>query len=73
MVWTGPVGQREVPGGREMIPPPLAVRPEFTDDDVRWLNAQMQLTGKPPVRYAREMPPPPPPPWGLWMQTESIR
>lgn len=44
--------------GLKMIPPPLAVRPELTADDVAWLNDQMALTERPPVRYARELPVP---------------
>lgn len=47
--------------GVAMIPPPLAVRPELTDDDVDWLNTQLQLVGRPPVVYARRLPQPPPP------------
>jgi hypothetical protein len=42
-----------------MIPPPLAIRPELTEDDVRWLNDQMALVDRPPVQYARELPRPP--------------
>jgi hypothetical protein len=59
MVWTGPVGQRTNLAGVAMIPPPLAVCPELTADDVAWLNEQMALTDRPPVRYARELPIPP--------------
>lgn len=50
--------------GVAAIPPPLAVRPEMTDGDVTWLNEQMALTERPPVRYARQLPAPPPPPSG---------
>jgi hypothetical protein len=44
----------------KLIPPPLAVRPELTADDVAWLNGQLALTDRPPVRYSRELPLPPP-------------
>lgn len=59
MVWTGPVGQKLNHAGVAMIPPPVAVVPELTADDVAWLNDQMALTERPPVRYARELPRPP--------------
>lgn len=71
MVWTGPTtpqsaidnwGQKLNAAGVAMIPPPLAVRPELTADDVAWLNEQMALTERPPVRYARKLPDPPRPP-----------
>jgi hypothetical protein len=52
-------GQKLNAAGVAMIPPPLAVRPELTADDVAWLNEQMAHTERPPVRYAREMPLPP--------------
>lgn len=59
MVWTGPVGQRLDPAGAAMIPSPLDVRPELTDEDVAWLNEHMALTERPPVRYARRLSVPP--------------
>jgi len=68
MVWTGPTtpqsaidnwGQKLNAAGVAMIPPPTAVRPELTPDDVAWLNEQMALTGRPPVRYACVLPRPP--------------
>ncbi len=75
MVWTGPTrlptrltpqsaidrwGQKANAAGIAMIPPPTALRPELTDDDVVWLNGQMELTGRPSVQYARSLPTPPP-------------
>lgn len=42
----------------KLIPPPLAVCPELTDDDVAWLNGQLALTERPPMTYAREVPVP---------------
>jgi len=41
------------------LPARLAVRPELTAADVTWLNDQLALTERPPVRYARELPRPP--------------
>lgn len=32
------------------LPPPLAVHPELTSEDVAWLNDQLALAGR-PVRY----------------------
>lgn len=90
MVWTGPTrltpvsaiegwGQKLNAAGAAMIPPPTAVRPELTTDDVAWLNEQMALTDRPPVRYAREIPIPAPPsgarpapPTG-WITTVEVR
>lgn len=51
-------------------PPRVALDQRLTDDDVVWLNRQMELVEKPTVRFAREIPPPP---WGIWMTTEKIR
>lgn len=88
MVWTGPTtppsaieywGQRLVPSGVAMIPPPLDVRPELADDDIDWLNDQLSLVDRPDRRYARELPPPPPPPSGKsppdtgWITMTHIR
>lgn len=79
MVWSGPVGQRVNLAGVAMIPPPMAVRPELTADDVAWLNEQMALTERPPVQYARAVPIPalpsgrcPAPPTG-WITTTEVR
>lgn len=61
--------------GVAMIPPPLDVRPELTDDDVDWLNTQLQLGGRPPVVYARQLPKPPLPPSGrtpAWADTIAV-
>lgn len=58
--------------GVAMIPPPLAVMPELAVDDVAWLNEQMALTDRPPVRYARELPIPSPSA-GLRLPSERIR
>ncbi len=43
------------------LPPPLAVRPDLTDGDVAWLNAQLALCDEPAVHYTRDLPTPPPP------------
>lgn len=64
-------GQKLNAAGVAMIPPPLAVRPELTADDVAWLNEQMALTDRPPVRYARDLPVPVPP--SGFITTERIR
>lgn len=64
--------QKLLRSGVAMIPPPLAVMPELAADDVAWLNEQMALTGRPPVRYARELPVPLPSA-GLRLPTERIR
>lgn len=45
--------------GLDCIPPPLAIRPELKQEDVDWLNDQMAITGKPPVKYSRRLPRPP--------------
>ncbi|NMO52018.1 hypothetical protein HH310_12525 [Actinoplanes sp. TBRC 11911] len=42
-------------------PPLTALDPRLTDDDVAWLNRQLELVDNPRVKYAREIPPPPPP------------
>lgn len=77
MVWLGPItpqsaidnwGQKLNAAGVAMIPPPTAVHPELTDDDVAWLNDQLALTERPPMRYARTLPPPPLPPGGARRQ-----
>jgi hypothetical protein len=52
-------GQTLVWEALKMIPPPVAVMPELTAEDVAWLNDQMALTDRPPVSYARELPRPP--------------
>ena len=38
---------------------PIRLVPELTDDDVAWLNAQLELCDEPTVHYARELWPPP--------------
>lgn len=42
-------------------PPRTALDPRLTDDDVAWLNGQLELVDRPTVRFAREIPLPPPP------------
>lgn len=54
MVWCGPTE----------IPARLAVMPELTDDDARWLNQQLDVVDQPTVRYARHFSLPPPPTGG---------
>jgi hypothetical protein len=53
--------QKLAPGASRLLPPRLAVRPELTDDDVAWLNRQLELVDRPEVRFARTLPLPPPP------------
>nr|MDT0660862.1 hypothetical protein [Micromonospora sp. DSM 115978] len=50
MVWLGPLLPIDSDGRA------LYVRPELTDDDVTWLNAEIELAGNPTVRYSREYP-----------------
>jgi hypothetical protein len=57
--------------GVAAIPPPLAVRPELTDEDVAWLNEQLALTSRPPVQYARVLPAAPLPPSGARLATDT--
>lgn len=38
------------------VPLPLEVRPDLTEDDVRWLNAHLELAGNPEFRYVRRVP-----------------
>ena len=81
MVWVGPLTAQGLnAAGVAAIPPPLAVRPELNDDDIAWLNEQLALTSRPPVRYARALPLPPPPPPGAraaadtsWITTAVVR
>jgi len=40
-------------------PPRVALNPNLTDDDVAWLNGQLELVETPTVRFAREIKPPP--------------
>lgn len=47
MVRLGPLGPIDHEGRS------LEVRLELTDEDVAWLNAQLELGGAAPVRYAR--------------------
>lgn len=55
-------------------PPRLVVHPELADDDVTWLNRQLELVDHPAVRYARALPSPPPPlSTGLLLPLERIR
>lgn len=57
---------------RAVVPPTLAVRPELTEADVGWLNAQLDLCGRASVRYARQVPTQPPPPTG-WITTTLVK
>ena len=62
MVWTGPVGQKYGPGfGPSWYPPSVHLDEHLTDDDVAWLNGQLELVDSPTVRFLREIKPPPPP------------
>lgn len=36
-------------------PPRVALDQRLTDDDVTWLNGQLELVDKPTVRFAREI------------------
>ena len=57
--------QLSAPGALRRRPPRLAIHPELLQVEVDWLTRQMEMTGPPPVRYARGLPPVPPPPGGL--------
>lgn len=61
MVWTVPVDLSD-------LPPRLAVRPELTDEDVRWLNSHLELVDRPAVKYSRQGPPTPPPSGGVLVE-----
>jgi hypothetical protein len=81
VVWLGPLdGLALDPAGVAAIPPPLDVRPELKPEDVDWLNAQMAVAGRPPVTYARALPPPPVLPAGVrppvdtsWITMATVR
>lgn len=60
-------------------PPRVALDSRLTDDDVVWLNGQLELVDKPTVRFAREIVPPPPPsgmrppPDTSWIKLTEVR
>lgn len=53
MVWLGPLGPVDEHGKPITYP---TVCPELTDEDVAWLNGQLQLVDRPTVAYLRDPP-----------------